>query len=378
MTAIRLGTTVAGAGLALLLNAERHLKSPAEIARLSRDYPTALGNSLDLPERVGFSLDDLSYEYPDEPVPPGKDADQHLADLAWAGAAECYPAGVPGKAHAALTKELALIAKLAYARYFLTVHDIMRFARSKEILCQGHGSAANSAVCFCLGVTAVDPAQIDLLFERFVSAERREPPDIDVDFEHELREDVIQYIYRRNGRDRAGIAATVIHYRSKMAAREVGKAISLPDDATAALSAQTWSAGSDLWPDERLTKIGLDPQSPLVRRTMTLARELVGFPRHLSQHVGGFMLTRGLLTETVAVGQAAMADRTFIEWDKNDIDALGIIVVDVLALGMLTYIRKVFSLLRSGGFVVPDLANVPREDPRVYRMLQKGDNIGVF
>jgi error-prone DNA polymerase len=378
MTAIRLGTTVAEAGLALLANAERHLKPPAEMARLFRAHPDALAASLEFCERARFSLDELSYEYPDEPVPPGRTPDEHLAALTWAGAAERYPAGISEKLRAGLEKELTLISRLGYARYFLTVHDIVRFARGKEIFCQGRGSAANSSVCFCLGVTAVDPMQIDLLFERFVSAERREPPDIDVDFEHERREEVIQYIYERYGRDRAGIAATVIHYRPKMAAREVGRAMGLPEDATAALSAQTWSAGGDLWPDERLCEIGLDPASPVVRRTVELARELVGFPRHLSQHVGGFVLTRGLLTETVPVGPAAMAGRTFIEWDKDDIDALGIMKVDVLALGMLTCIRKAFSLLQSRGFPVRDLADVPREDPAVYRMLQRGDSVGVF
>ena len=378
MMAIRLGTTVADAGLALLSNAERHLKSPAELARLFRAYPDALAATLDLYAQTHFSLDDLRYEYPDEPVPPGSTADEHLAALTWAGAAERFPGGIANELRKTLEKELSLIAKLEYARYFLTVHDIVRFARGRRILCQGRGSAANSAVCFCLGITAVDPTQIDLLFERFVSAERREPPDIDVDFEHERREEVIQYIYERYGRARAGIAATVIHYRPKMAAREVGRAMGLPEDMTAALSSQSWASGGDLWPDERLTEIGIDPDNPLVRRTVALARELVGFPRHLSQHVGGFVLTRGLLTETVPVGPAAMAGRTFIEWDKDDIDTLGIMKVDVLALGMLTCIRKAFSLLQSRGFPIADLADVPREDPAVYKMLQRGDSIGVF
>jgi error-prone DNA polymerase len=378
MTAIRLGTTVAAAGLSLAPNAERHLKSPAEMARLFRSHPEALAHSLEICARTNFSLDDLRYEYPDEPVPPGRTPDEHLAALTWQGAAERYPNGVSPATRKTLEKELALIARLDYARYFLTVHDIVRYARAEKILCQGRGSAANSAVCYCLGITAVDPTQIDLLFERFVSAERREPPDIDVDFEHERREEVIQYIYQRYGRDRAGIAATVIHYRPKMAVREVGRAMGLPEDATAALSAQTWSAGGELWPDERLLEIGLDPASPLVRRTIELARELVGFPRHLSQHVGGFVLTRGLLTETVPVGPAAMPGRSFIEWDKDDIDTLGIMKVDVLALGMLTCIRKAFALLQARGLPISDLAHVPREDPVVYRMLQRGDSIGVF
>ena len=378
MAAIRLGVTVADAGYGLQANAERHLKSPAEMARLFRRLPHALETPAELVARTSFALTDLSYEYPDEPVPPGQSADEHLAALTWAGAAQRYPQGVPARVRATLAKELALIAQLAYARYFLTVHDIVRFARGRGILCQGRGSAANSAVCFCLGITAVDPAEIDLLFERFVSAERREPPDIDVDFEHERREEVIQYIYGRYGRERAGIAATVIHYRPKMAAREVGRAMGLPEDVTAALSAQTWSAGGELWPDERLREIGLDPDSPIMRHTIALAREMVGFPRHLSQHVGGFILTRGLLTDTVPVGPAAMEGRSFIEWDKDDIDALGIMKVDVLALGMLTCIRKAFALLQSRGFAIRDLADVPREDPATYRMLQTGDSVGVF
>ena len=378
MTAIRLGTTVAAAGHALLANGERHLKPPAEMARLFRDHPAALARTLAIAEDVRFSLDDLRYEYPDEPVPEGTTPDAHLAALARAGAARRFPAGVPPKVQATLERELALIAQLGYARYFLTVHDIVRFARGQGILCQGRGSAANSVVCYCLGITAVDPTEIDLLFERFVSAERREPPDIDVDFEHERREEVIQYIYDRYGRDRAGIAATVIHYRPKMAIREVGKVMGLPEDATAALSAQSWASGDELWPDARLRESGFDPADPHLRRTLALARELVGFPRHLSQHVGGFVLTRGQLIETVPVGPAAMEGRSFIEWDKDDIDTLGIMKVDVLALGMLTCIRKCFALLQSRGMPIADLADIPRDDPAVWRMLQKGDSVGVF
>jgi error-prone DNA polymerase len=378
MTAIRLGRTVADAGFELVQNGERHLKPPDAMARLFRDYPTALARTLDIVARCRFSLDDLAYEYPDEPVPPGTTPDAHLAALTWEGAARRYAAGVPERVRDTVARELALIARLGYARYFLTVHDIVRFARSKGILCQGRGSAANSAVCYCLGITAVDPIDIDLLFERFVSAERREPPDIDVDFEHERREEVIQYIYDRYGRDRAAIAATVIHYRPKMAIREVGKAMGLPEDATAALSAQSWAAGDELWPAERLREIGLDPTDWLLCRTLDLARALVGFPRHLSQHVGGFVLTQGRLIETVPVGPAAMPSRFFIEWDKDDIDALGLMKVDVLALGMLTCIRKCLSLLQVRGFPFADLADIPRDDPAVWRMLQKGDSIGVF
>ena len=373
LTAIRLGTTVRQAGRALLPNAERHLRAPAEMARLLRDHPASLARGLAIAERCRFSLDDLAYEYPDEPVPPGTTPDAHLAALTAAGAAQRYPGGVPAPIRATIARELALIARLGYARYFLTVHDIVRFARGRGILCQGRGSAANSAVCYALGITAVDPAEIDLLFERFVSAERREPPDIDVDFEHERREEVIQYIYQRYGRDRAAIAATVVHYRPKLAIREIGRVMGLAEDAVAALSAQTWAIGDELWPPARLREIGLDPDDATLRRTLCLARELVGLPRHLSQHVGGFILTRGRLTETVPVGPAAMPGRSFIEWDKDDIDALKMMKVDVLALGMLTCIRKCFALLG-----LHDLADIPLEDKATYDMLSRGDSIGVF
>ena len=378
LTAIRLGTTVLAAGRLLAVNAERHMKSPATMARLFSSHLAAIARTIDIADRCRFSLDDLRYEYPDEPVPEGVTPDAHLAALAWAGAAQRYPAGIPQQVRAAVEKELALIGKLDYARYFLTVHDIVRFARTQGILCQGRGSAANSAVCYCLGITAVDPAEIDLLFERFVSSERREPPDIDVDFEHERREEVIQYIYRRYGRDRAGIAATVIHYRPKLAIRDVGKALGLAEDAIAALSAQSWASSRNLWSAERLQEIGFDPADSALGRAVALARELVGFPRHLSQHVGGFVLTRGRLDQVVPIGPAAMPGRSFIEWDKDDIDALGIMKVDVLALGMLTCIRKCFALLQQGGIPVADLADVPRDDPAVWQMLQAGDSIGVF
>jgi error-prone DNA polymerase len=373
MTCVRLGCRIDQAGFALQRNAERHLKSPKEMERLFRSHPEAVLRTQHIVERCNFSLAELAYEYPDEPVPPGLTPDEHLANLTWRGAAARYPDGAPAQVRDTIEKELRIIAHLNYARYFLTVHDIVRYAEQEGILCQGRGSAANSAVCYCLRITAVDPAQINLLFERFVSSERREPPDIDVDFEHERREEVIQYIYKRYGRDRAGIAATVIHYRPKRAIREVGKVMGLSEDATAALSAQSWHAGEDLWSDDCLREIGLDPTSFVVRRSIELAHQLVGLPRHLSQHVGGFVLTRGRLDETVPIGKAAMEDRTFIEWDKDDIDRLGIMKVDVLALGMLTCIKKAFALL---GF--KNLADVPTEDPAVYDMLCQGDSIGVF
>jgi len=370
MTCIRLGCRIDQAGLALQPNAERHLKTPKEMERL---FPDAVMRTEDIVERCGFSLEELAYEYPDEPIPLGLTPDEHLANLTWKGATVRYPDGIPQQVRDTIEKELRIIAQLNYARYFLTVHDIVRYAVSRDILCQGRGSAANSAVCYCLHITAVDPAQINLLFERFISSERREPPDIDVDFEHERREEVIQYIYERYGRERAGIAATVIHYRPKRSIREVGKVMGLSEDATAALSAQSWHAGEELWSDECLTEIGLDPTSFVVRRSIELARQLVGLPRHLSQHVGGFVLTRGRLDETVPIGRAAIDKRTFIEWDKDDIDRLGIMKVDVLALGMLTCIRKAFELLG-----IKNLAEVPTEDPAVYGMLCRGDSIGVF
>jgi error-prone DNA polymerase len=373
MTCIRLGCRIDQAGLALQPNAERYLKSPREMDRLFHDHPDAILRTQEIVERCSFSLDELAYEYPDEPIPYGLTPDEHLANLTWQGAAVRYPNGIPPQIRDTIEKELRIIAQLNYARYFLTVHDIVRYAVENDILCQGRGSAANSAVCYCLHITAVDPAQINLLFERFVSTERREPPDIDVDFEHERREEVIQYIYQRYGRDRAGIAATVIHYRPKRAIREVGKVIGLSEDATAALSAQSWHAGEGLWSDDCLKEIGLDPTSFVVRRSIELARQLVGLPRHLSQHVGGFVLTRGRLDETVPIGRAAMDQRTFIEWDKDDIDRLGIMKVDVLALGMLTCIRKGFELLG-----LKNLAQVPTEDRAVYDMLCRGDSIGVF
>ena len=373
MTAIRLGCRVDQAGLALQPNAERHLKSPQEMHRLFRDYPEAVGRTQEIVDRCCFSLKEIAYAYPDEPVPIGLTADEHLVNLTREGAVKRYPDGIPSHVRDTLKKELRIIRQLDYARYFLTVHDIVRHAREEGILCQGRGSAANSVVCYCLNITAVDPTEIDLLFERFVSSERREPPDIDVDFEHERREEVIQYIYRRYGRERAGIAATVIHYRPKRAIREVGKAMGLAEDAAAALSALSWHAGEELWSDDCLKEMGLDPESPILRRTIELARELVGFPRHLSQHVGGFVLTRDRLDETVPIGNAAMQDRTFVEWDKDDIDALGLMKVDVLALGMLTCIRKAFASL---GF--KDLAEIPQRDRAVYAMLSRGDSIGVF
>ena len=378
LTAVREHVTVAEAGWRLAANAECHLKDGDEIARLFRGHEDAVARSLEAVSFCSFSLDELAYEYPDEPVPAGSTPQQHLEALAWEGAQWRYPGGIPDKVSAALRHELGLIGELDYAPYFLTVHDIVRFANGKGILCQGRGSAANSAVCYCLGITAVDPARIDLLFERFVSRERREPPDIDVDFEHERREEVIQYIYGRYGRERAGIAATVISYRARSAVRDVGKAMGLSEDTAAALAAAVRDMHREGVPEERLREAGLDPADPLLRRTVALATELQGFPRHLSQHVGGFVLTRGRLDETVPVGNAAMEERTFIEWDKDDLEALGLMKVDVLGLGMLTCIRKAFELLAAYKGLTLTLATVPAEDGQVWDMICRADTIGVF
>ena len=378
LTAIRERTTVAEVGWRLAANAERHLKSGAEMARLFRGREDAVARTLEIVRLCAFSLDELAYEYPDEPVPAGSTPQRHLEALTWAGAGQCYPGGIPARVRGALTHELALIAELGYAPYFLTVHDIVRFARGKGILCQGRGSAANSAVCYCLRITAVDPVQIDLLFERFVSRERREPPDIDVDFEHERREEVIQYIYGRYGRERAGLAATVISYRGRSAARDVGKAMGLSEDTAAALAGAIRDVHREGFAAQRLQEAGLDPADPLLRRTVALAQELIGFPRHLSQHVGGFVLTRGPLEEIVPIGNGAMKDRTFVEWDKDDLEALGLMKVDVLGLGMLTCIRKAFELLAQHKGLHLTLASVPQDDPKVYDMLCRADTIGVF
>jgi error-prone DNA polymerase len=378
LTCIREKCTVNDAGLRLEANAERHIKSAQEMGRLFKGHEDALGRSVKIADACTFSLDELKYEYPEEPVPHGKTPQSHLEDLTWEGAAWRFPEGIPEKVRDTLRKELVLIAELNYAPYFLTVHDIVHYARSQSILCQGRGSAANSAVCYCLAITNVDPTEIDLLFERFVSPERKEPPDIDVDFEHERREEVIQYIYARYGRDRAGLAATVICYRGRLAVREVGKALGLSEDTVAALATTIWGLSNSGLPDEYVRQAGLDPRDPLLARVLELTQELIGFPRHLSQHVGGFVLTRGPLSEVVPIGNAAMEDRTVIEWDKDDLDALGLLKVDVLGLGMLTCIRKAFAFLKAHYGKGISLGTVPRDDPAVYAMLCRADSIGVF
>ncbi|HJS33399.1 MAG TPA: error-prone DNA polymerase [Alphaproteobacteria bacterium] len=378
LTCVREKCVVDAAGFRLFANAERHLKAPDEMARLFRRHSEAVEATLEIVRRCRFSLDELRYEYPVDPTPAGRTPQEELARLAWEGARRRYPDGVPAKVEALIRHELTLIEQLGYAPYFLTVHDIVAFARSRAILCQGRGSAANSAVCYCIGITAVDPSRMDLLFERFVSAERNEPPDIDVDFEHERREEVIQYIYEKYGRERAGIAATVICYRPRSALRDVGKALGLSQDAVGALAETIWGWGAEGIEPRHIRETGLDPTSPRVALAIKLARELIGFPRHLSQHVGGFVITKSRLDEVVPIANAAMEDRTFIEWDKDDLDALGILKIDVLALGMLTCIRKCFDLLRKHHRRDLDLATAPAEDPAVYEMLGRADSIGVF
>jgi error-prone DNA polymerase len=377
LACIRLKCTIDAAGLRLLAHAERHVKSTAEMSRLFRKFPEALEASSEVSERCRFSLEELRYEYPDE-THQGRSAQEELALRVEAGLTGRYGDTPPPKVTAQVAHELALISELKYAPYFLTVHDIVSFARSQKILCQGRGSAANSVVCYVLGITSVDPVKGELLFERFISAARNEPPDIDVDFAHERREEVIQHIYRTYGRERTGIAATVICYRMRSAIREVGKVMGLSVDAVAAISGLIWGWGSDALPEERVREAGLDPADPRLARTLALARELVGFPRHLSQHVGGFVITRGLLADLVPICNAAMPERTNIEWDKDDLDALGILKIDVLGLGMLTCIDKGLALLEQHYGVRLDLATVPPEVPEVYDMLCEADTIGVF
>lgn len=349
LACVRHGCTLDEAGFRLFPNAERYLKPPEEIARLFAQHPAAVARTEEIARRAsGFSLDQLRYEYPHEVCPPGLSPMEHLRHLTWEGAAAHYPQGIPEKVRKQVEHEFTLIEELQYAPYFLTVHDMVRFARSRGILCQGRGAAANSAVCFCLGVTSVDPDRINVLFERFVSRERDEPPDIDIDFEHERREEVIQYIYEKYGRDRAGLTAEVITYRSRSAVRDVGKALGLSLDAVDRIAKRVHDWHEDGLTLEKLATLGLDASDPLLRLFVRLVRLVIGFPRHLSQHVGGFVMSRGPLCELIPIENAAMENRTIIEWDKDDIEALGILKVDVLALGMLTCIQKALSFINQG------------------------------
>ncbi|ARC38923.1 error-prone DNA polymerase (plasmid) [Paracoccus yeei] len=378
VTAIRHNLTIDALGLRRERHADRYLKPPEEMARLFSRYPEALARSGEIVDRCRFSLDELCYQYPEERDDPALTPQQTLERLTWEGAAARYPEGVPSEVTASLTHELALIEKLEYAPYFLTVHSIVRFARSQGILCQGRGSAANSAVCYVLGITAIDPGRNDLLFERFVSEERREPPDIDVDFEHERREEVIQWVYRSYGRDRAALTATVIRYRAKGALRDVCKVMGLPEDLIQAISGQIWAWSDEGVDDAQLRELNLDPADRRLRLTLDLAAQLMGVPRHLSQHPGGFVLTQDRLDDLVPIEPAAMADRQIIEWDKDDIDALRFMKVDILALGMLTCMAKGLALIARHKGIAYDLASIPAEDPRTYAMIRKADTLGTF
>ncbi len=378
LTAIRTGCRVEQLGRAALANAEQRLRSEPEMRRIFKDHQDAVTRTTEIAARCQFDLAQLRYEYPHE-IAEGEAPSDRLSRLAYEGLRWRYPSGAPENVKTMLAHELQLIAKLNYEPYFLTVRDVVAFARERNILCQGRGSAANSVVCYCLGVTSVSPEIGTMVFERFVSEARDEPPDIDVDFEHERREEVIQHIYERYGRHRAGLCATVIHYRGKRAIREVGKAMGLTDDTISALSSQLWGFFSTKGlEDHRMREIGLDPTDRRLQQTMALIYEIIGFPRHLSQHVGGFIMTEGRLDELCPVENATMEDRTVIPWDKDDIDALGILKVDVLALGMLTCIRKAFGLIQQHHQTTYTLATLPPEDPAVYDMLCKADSLGVF
>jgi error-prone DNA polymerase len=376
LTAIRLGTTVEQIGRAGFANGERHLRP---ITTLRKLYPHELiATTLDIAAECSFTLDTLHYEYPEELVPQGVTPLQHLRKLTLEGATRRWPAGTPAKIRAVIEKELTLIAALRYEHYFLTVEDMVRFARSKNILCQGRGSAANSTVCYCLGVTAVDPARVSMLFERFVSKERAEPPDIDIDFEHERREEVIQYVYNKYGRRRTALAATVICYRRRMAVRDVGKALGLSLEVVGAIAAALqWFDGMPQLPEE-MGKLGIEPSSRVARHLVALVRQIIGFPRHLSQHVGGFVISQHPLSTLVPIENAAMPERTVIQWDKNDLESLGLLKVDCLALGMLSAIRRTLDLVglfRGQPFRMED---IPDGDAATYDMLCRGESVGVF
>ncbi|WP_428687545.1 error-prone DNA polymerase [Roseibium sp.] len=377
LTCLREGCTIDAIGTRALPNGERRLKSADDMARLYRHHPAALRRTLEIATRCSFDLSELSYEYPDE-ISGGISPQDRLEQLTREGLESRYPAGIPEKSLAMAAKELKLIAKLKFAAYFLTVHDIIRFARSRNILCQGRGSAANSIICYALGITDVGPETITMVSERFISEHRGEPPDIDVDFEHERREEVIQHVYEKYGRHRAGLCATVIHFRTRAAIREVGKVMGLNADVTAALSGQIWGSSNQGPEDRRMKELGLDLSNRRIRQTIELIREIIGFPRHLSQHVGGFVITQGRLDALCPIENAAMENRTVIEWDKDDIDALGILKVDLLSLGMLTCIRKCFGLIETHHGKQLTLANVPQADTPTYDMLCKADAIGVF
>jgi error-prone DNA polymerase len=378
LTAIRLGVTLDEAGRRFEANAERHLKDAAEMARLFSEAPEAIAETLCFLDRLSFSLDELRGDYPEELREGFATPQEALRAFAYEGARERCEGQVPDKMRQAIEHELAIVAKLDYAAYFLTVHDIMRFAKSRGILCQGRGSAANSTLCYCLGITDVDPRRNELLFERFVSEDRQEPPDIDVDFEHERREEVMEYIYKRYGRARAALTATVVTYRTRSAVRETGKIFGFSEDVLAALSGAVWGTSSVAIDPQEARRAGLDPDEPRLQKALALATELTGFPRHLSQHTGGFVITRTRLDEVMPLAHATMEGRTTVIWDKDDLDALGILKVDILALGMLTCLARGFDLLTKHYGITHDLAGVPPEEKAVYDMISRADTIGVF
>ncbi|MBV8633829.1 MAG: error-prone DNA polymerase, partial [Burkholderiaceae bacterium] len=376
LTAVRLGQPVAECGMALQPNAEQHLRPRMRLAQL---YPAeALRQSVVLAERCDFSMQELCYQYPQEIVPPGETMSAYLRRITYEGADARYPRGIPAAVQEQVEKELALIGKLSYEPYFLTVYDVVNFARSRRILCQGRGSAANSSVCYCLGITEVDPTASMLLFERFISEERNEPPDIDVDFEHERREEVMQYIYNKYGRHRAALTAAVVIYHPRSALKDVGKALGMDFDTLNRLSKlHQWWDGSQI-NAERMQENGLDPDSPVTHKLLSLTQELLGFPRHLSQHSGGFVIARDSLVRLVPVENAAMIDRNVIQWDKDDLDAMGLLKIDVLALGMLSCIRRGFDLLREFHGENWTIAAIPQDDRPTYEMISRADTIGVF
>ena len=377
LTCLREGITIDAIGTRALPNGERRLKGASDMARLYRNHPAALRRTLEIAARCSFDLSELSYEYPDE-IADDETPQGRLERLAREGIKRRYPHGASTRVHDLITKELTLVAELGYAAYFLTVHDIVSEARARGILCQGRGSAANSIICYLLGITDVSPDMIGMVFERFISRHRGEPPDIDVDFEHERREEMIQWIYARYGRHRAGLCATVIHFRTRAAIREVGRVMGLSQDVTASLSGQIWGQSNGGADPARIRELGLNPDDRRLAQTIRLIGDIIGFPRHLSQHVGGFIITRGRLDALCPIENAAMENRTVIEWDKDDIDALGILKVDILSLGMLTCLRKSFDLLEAHEKTRLTLESVPQEDATTYEMLQRADAVGVF
>lgn len=378
LTCVREKCTIEQGGYLLHANAERYLKTPAEMERIFRLYPEATLETQAIADQCKFSLDELKYIYPEEINPSGRTPMEELKHLTWLGVAERYGERPPEKIIKTIKHELKFVEEMDYANYFLFVHDIVKEARRRDILCQGRGSAANSAVCYVLGITSVDPNQFDLLFERFISSARNEPPDIDVDFEHERREEIIQYIYNKYGRDRAAIVATVTQQRQKGAIRDVGKVMGLSQDTIDQLSAAIWEHTDEWFEPKRLVEQGLNPNDPHLLKVLRLTAQMMGFPRQLGQHTGGFVVTQGKLTDLCPIINARMANRTNIEWNKDDIDALGFLKVDVLALGMLTCIRKAFDLCKQHYGIELTLANIPQEDPGVYEMASRADTIGVF